>query len=141
LSIKIFYDDIDFRLRGWKEVRKIIEKVISNEGKFSGDLNFIISNDESIRNINNVFLKHDYFTDVITFNYNEGEILNGEVYISIDTVKCNSNNYKVSLKNELVRVIIHGTLHLCGYDDKTSDEKALMRTLENKWLSYFKERK
>jgi probable rRNA maturation factor len=140
LIIRVFYDNIGFRLRGWKEVRGIIEEVISNENKISGDLNFIISNDENVKDLNIKFLKHDYYTDVITFDYNEGKVINGEVYISLDTVKRNSHNYKVSLREEIVRVIIHGTLHLCGYDDKTTEEKALMRKLENKWLRCFKER-
>lgn len=141
MSIKIFYDNINFRLKGWKEVRRTIEEVITNEGRISGDLNFIISNDKSIRDINVKFLEHDYYTDVISFGYNEGNIINGEVYISIDTVKLNASDYKVSLKDELIRVIIHGTLHICGYDDKSADEIYKMRELEEKWINYYKERK
>jgi probable rRNA maturation factor len=141
LTIRVFYDGTNFRLKGWKKARRIIEKVISNENRISGDLNFIITNDNFLRDINIKFLKHDYNTDVITFNYNEGGIVNGEVYISLDTVKRNSKNYKVSLKNELIRVMIHGALHLCGYDDKTKKEKKGMKYLEDKWLMvYYKER-
>jgi probable rRNA maturation factor len=139
LTIRIFYDDINFRLKGWKKVRSLIEKVISNEKRISGDLNFILSNDEAVRDINIRFLEHDYNTDVIAFDYNEGRIVNGEVYISIDTVKRNANNYKVSLMNELLRVIIHGTLHLCGYNDKTEKDKERMRFLEEKWLVIYYE--
>jgi probable rRNA maturation factor len=141
LTIRVFYDGTNFRLKGWKKARSIIEKVISNENRISGDLNFIITNDNFLRDINIKFLKHDYNTDVITFNYNEGGIVNGEVYISLDTVTRNSKNYKVSLKNELIRVMIHGALHLCGYDDKTKKEKKGMKYLEDKWLMvYYKER-
>lgn len=134
LKIKFFYDRINYRIKRSKEVRNLIEKVIRKANKVPGDLNFIITNDKIVRKLNIEYLDHDYFTDVIAFDYSENVVLNGEVYISIDTVKKNAVKYKVSLNSEIIRVIIHGTLHLCGIDDKSSEEKNIMRELEDKWI-------
>lgn len=134
MRIRIFYDKTNFRLNGWRKVVKSIKEVIEKEEKISGDLSFIITNDEYLREINVRYLEHDYNTDVITFNYNSGNIINGEVYISIETVRENALNYKVSLKEEVQRVILHGVLHLVGYDDKTNEEKEIMKKMENRWL-------
>ncbi len=131
MSIKIFYDNTDFRLKGWRKIRNVIIEVIRKEGKVSGDLSFILTDNSTLRKINVQFLKHDYNTDVITFDYNEGNSVNGEVYISLDTVKENSLNYNVSLRLELNRVIIHGVLHLAGYYDKTARQKKVMRNMED----------
>ena len=97
MSIRIFYDNTPFRIKGWNKLKIKLTKVIRKENKISGDLNFIITNDEYLRKINVQFLEHDYNTDVITFNYNKGDLINGEIYVSIETVKENSNNYKTSL--------------------------------------------
>lgn len=134
MEIKIFYDEVKYRLRGSKKIRDLIIKVIRNEKKVPGDLNFILTDDKVILKINREFMKRDNFTDVIAFDYNKGNIINGEIYISVDTVRLNANNYKVSLLNEIYRVMIHGTLHLCGYNDKTKREKQIMREMEDHWL-------
>ncbi|MBK8882673.1 MAG: rRNA maturation RNase YbeY [Bacteroidales bacterium] len=136
--MKLFYDDIGFRLKASLKAKKVIDKVIRSEERITGDLNFIFMNDEKLRKINIQFLNHDYFTDVITFDYNADNIVNGEVYISIDTVRANSINYKVSLNDEVIRVMIHGTLHLSGYDDKKEEDKERMRMMEDLWLEEFK---
>ena len=134
MSIRIFYDETDFRLKGWRKAVGIIKKVIEKEQKISGDLSFIITDDESLRKINVEFLEHDYYTDVITFNYNEKDFINGEVYISLDRVTENALNYNVSLNNELLRILIHGVLHLVGYDDRDEESRSEMRRMEDYWL-------
>lgn len=139
MSIKIYYDDTDFRIKNWRVLREIVVKVIAKEKKISGDLNFIITNDSKLRAINVQFLEHDYNTDVITFNYNTGNVINGEIYISIDTVKENAFNYKVSLNDEIKRVAIHGVLHLVGYDDKSPEEQYVIRSREDYWLKEMKQ--
>jgi rRNA maturation RNase YbeY len=137
LSIRIFYDDVGYRLRGWRKAAKLFRKVIREENRIPGDLNFIIAGDEYIRSINIEFLKHNYYTDVITFDNSSGNLTSGEIYISIDTVRNNASDYKVNLNDELLRVMIHGVLHLCGYNDATVDERAGMRKLEDRWLEEF----
>lgn len=134
MSIRIFYDEVSYRYKGWLKLKILLNEIISGNNFLTGDIGIIISTDSRIREINVEFLEHDYFTDVITFNYNSGKVINGEIYISFDTVKLNSLNYNVSLNNEMSRVIIHGLLHLAGFNDKTNEEKSVMRGEEDKWL-------
>jgi len=138
LKIRIFYDNVKFRLKESKKVLNIIEKVIRREKKIPGDLIFIISNNKEVRKINKEFLNHNYNTDVIAFDYSERNTLNGEIYISYGKVKENANNYEVSCREELVRVMIHGTLHLCGYDDNTEEKRKLMMEKGEKWILMLK---
>ncbi len=139
MSIRIFYDETNFRLKGWRKAVKIIEELLAKEEKIPGDLSFIITNDEILKKINQEFLEHDYYTDVITFDYNEGTLINGEVYISLERVKENALNYNVSLKIELLRVVIHGALHLAGFDDSNEREREDMRRREDFWIQSIKE--
>ena len=139
MKINIFYDEIEYRLKGIRNIKDLIEKVIMEEKFIPGDLNFVITNDERLKEINIEFLKHNYFTDVIAFNYSENNRINGEIYVSLETVKRNAVVYKVSLRMELLRVMIHGTLHLCGYNDKTENERNVMKLIEDRWIIRSKE--
>ncbi len=135
--MKVYYEEVAFRLRNWKKIKELIVKVISKEGKFSGDLNFIFAGNEFIKSINREFLNHNRYTDVISFNYGEENDIYGEVYISVEQVKINAMNYKVSYSEEMLRVMIHGVLHICGYNDYTKEEMAIMRRREDFWLKYY----
>lgn len=137
MSIRVFYDVAGYKFRGWRKAAKLFQKVIREEKRIPGDLNFIIADDDSIREINTEFLKHNYFTDVITFDNSSDALTSGEIYISIDTVKNNAADYKVSVNDELLRVMVHGVLHLCGYNDATEEERSNMRRMEDRWLSEF----
>ena len=135
MSIRIFYDSAKYRFPAWRKAKIIIEKVIRNENMVLGDLSFIITTDDILKGINKEFLNHNYYTDVIAFEYNLKNVVNGEIYISKDTVKKNKYNYNVSLDEEMFRVMIHGVLHLIGFKDKTAKAKKLMRKMEDRWLA------
>jgi len=137
LSIRIFYDEVEYRLKKTRIIKNLIIEVIRNESKIPDGLNFIFTRDKDLMEINKEFLKSDYLTDVIAFDYNAKNKIRGEIYINVDAVKRNSVKYKVNLEDEIIRVMIHGALHLTGYDDKTSEEKKRMRKLENQWLKKF----
>lgn len=134
MSIRLFYDSAGYRLKDLRKLKTNLVKVISGEGKITGDLNVILTNDRELIRINRTFLNHDYFTDVISFDYSEGDTVNGEIYISIDTVKVNAYNYNVSFRDELIRVMIHGILHLTGQNDKTAKERRAMKVKEDHYL-------
>lgn len=108
------------------------------EGKEPGDLTFIFIGDEEILKINREFLKHDYYTDVIAFDYHRGNIIEGEVYLGIDTIRRNSALFSKSLKDEVLRVMVHAALHLVGYRDDDKRSKDIMREAEDKYLAVFK---
>ena len=126
MSIKIHYDKIKFRIHRTTEIKRFLEKVITEENKKPGDLVLILTDDKSLVEINRQFLKHDYFTDVISFDYSVGGTVNGEIYMSIDTIRRNAERFKSGIKEEMVRVMIHGVLHLCGYRDEGKEERKKM---------------
>lgn len=140
MPIKFFYDSVHFRLRRSINLKNYLSDNIKRKGYLLGDLSYIFVTDQVLLGINKEFMKHDYFTDIITFNYNNNKTVNGEIYISIETVYRNSKKYGVSFKKELLRVMVHGVLHLIGYDDKDENEKKIMRGEEDIWIKGYLER-
>jgi len=136
LKIKIFYDEVKFRLKDAGIAKSLVSKIITQFGKSPGDINIIFTSGENLLELNREFLKHNYYTDVITFSDNKDDFINGEIYISIDDVKMNSITYNERKYDEVYRVIIHGVLHLCGHDDSNDELRNIMRMEENKWLNY-----
>ena len=136
--LKIYYKDVKFRLRKTKEIKNWIVQVIRSEGKEPGDLSFIFVADNYIKKINRDFLNHDYYTDVIAFDYGEGNMINGEIYLGIETIKRNTKIFNSNLKDEILRVMIHGVLHLIGYNDKNANEVKQMRRKEDVYLDELK---
>ena len=108
--------------------------VASSEIRKIGNISIIFCSDNYILDINQQFLQHDYFTDIITFDYCEGNTLSGDLFISIDSVRANADFFGTTFENELNRVIVHGILHLIGYDDHTEEEQKTMRSKENYYL-------
>lgn len=118
-------------------VKQWIKYIIELHHKKLGDLAYMFCDDPTILKINKDYLNHDYFTDIITFDYDELDIVSGDIFISVDTVRSNSKEYGVSFDNELLRVIIHGVLHLIGFDDTDDDKQAVMTQKENESLEIF----
>ena len=119
-----------------KAVRAWITAVAASyEGRKVGNLNYIFCNDDRILEVNKEFLGHDYYTDIITFDYSEPGLVSGDMFISLDTVLSNSSKFHTSYEKELMRVIIHGVLHLCGINDKGPGEREIMEAAEDKALA------
>ena len=112
-------------------------KTIKSEDKELGEINYIFCDDEYLLKINQDYLKHDYLTDIITFDYVSGKNISGDLYISIDRVKENAEDFNVSFENELKRVMVHGVLHLMGYSDKSETATAEMRAKEEEKIKLF----
>lgn len=118
-----------------RKMSEWIKQISSLHGKSTGDVSFIFCNDEKILEINQQYLHHDYYTDVITFDTSQKEVIHGDIFISIETVASNAKKFQVPYQQELYRVMIHGILHLCGFDDQTEEEQTIMRNQENHALS------
>jgi len=138
MDINFFSEDIDYKLKNKTKIRNWIRETIKNENRIPGTINIIFTSDKYLLNINNQFLSHNYFTDIVTFNYCENETIIGEIFISKETVLNNSKRFFVSFEDEILRVIIHGVLHLIGYNDHSSEEKKIMREKENEYLDRVK---
>ena len=134
MNIRFHYDIHGFRVKNSGEVKKVIDRISADFNKTQGAIDFVFTTEESILQINREFLKHNYFTDIITFDYSQGGCISGEIYISVPTVKENAGIFKKDFRNEIERVIFHGILHLCGLEDHTGSEQAIMRRMEDKYL-------
>ena len=135
MSISYYTENVNLPKKFRKRIAtQWIKEIIQNHQKKLGDIGYLFCDDEKILEINRQYLQSDYYTDIITFDYSEGIVLSGDVYISIDTVKSNSEKFSTDFLEELHRVIIHGILHLCGIKDKTVDEQMQMTLEEDKAL-------
>ena len=133
--IRFFNENIDFNFSHKQVIKKLLASAAIAEGKRAGELSVIFCSDEYLLEINRRYLQHDYYTDIITFDYTEGNVLNGDLFISIDRVKANADTYSQTFEQELCRVMLHGLLHLCGYDDTTKMQQKKMRAAEDKYLN------
>ena len=141
MAISFSNDNITFNLKRKPGLKSWIKTIIEKEKHVLGTLNYSFMSDESLLKINMEYLKHNTYTDIITFNYNENEKISGDIFISVDRVKENAEKFKTDFEEELHRVIIHGVLHLCGYKDKTKTDSDLMRKKENNALRLLKQAK
>jgi probable rRNA maturation factor len=128
----------DFRLKKKTEIKDWIKKIASKEKRSCGNINYIFCSDEELLKINIQYLNHKTLTDIITFDYTEGDTISGDIFISVERVDENSGKYSVAFENELHRVMIHGILHLCGYKDKTASDEKQMRRKEDEALALLK---
>ena len=133
-AIQFFKADLAFRFSRRAIISKWISRVVKQEGGHLSNLNVIFCSDDYLLGINRQYLKHDFYTDIITFDYSSNLLVSGELYISIDRVRENAVALGVSFQQELCRVIIHGVLHLLGYKDKVAAQKKKMREKENECL-------
>ena len=130
-----FYSETDFELTDKERIASWVSLIITSEGYEEGEITYVFCNDEFLLKLNQQFLNHDTLTDIISFDYSVGKEINGEIYISVERVAENAKNYSESFLDELYRVIIHGVLHYCGYQDKDKEEAKRMRKKENESLS------
>ena len=136
MSVEIHAEDVEL-------VREINEEFLGSwfaqvtevENKILGDVSVILTSDEYLLDMNKQYLDHDYFTDIITFDYTENEIVSGDLFISLDRVRDNASTLSIDFKDELHRVCVHGLLHLSGYMDKSEDDEKLMRSKEDQMLN------
>ncbi|MGQ1889516.1 rRNA maturation RNase YbeY [Thermophagus sp. OGC60D27] len=137
MAISFHSIDIDYTLDNKEDIRSWIQQVIENKDFKVGEINYFFCSDEYILKNNRQFLSHNYTTDIITFDYTSKGLIAGDILISIPTVSMNAERYNVPFFQELLRVLIHGVLHLMGYKDKTDQEKNEMRAAENLSLLFF----
>lgn len=127
----------DFNLDNEEAISSWLSTVIASEKKKEGEINYIFCNDDYLHKINLEYLNHDTLTDIISFDYTVGNELNGDIFVSVERVQDNANDFKVSFEEELKRVLVHGVLHYCGYKDKGDEDERLMRSKEDEKIAMF----
>jgi probable rRNA maturation factor len=139
LAIRFFLHHVNYRITGKKEIRTCVNDILTDHVKKVGNINIILTCDKYLLEINKKYLRRNYLTDIITFDFSEEEIISGDLYISIERIRENAGLFKVSSKIELFKVIIHGILHLAGYSDKTKMKKTKMTEMEDLYIrKYYK---
>ena len=137
MAINFYAEEIDMPSFRKNDTKEWIKEITTSFGKKVGDISYVFCNDEKILEVNQNYLQHDYYTDIITFDYTEGIKISGDLFISVDTVKSNAEQFEQDFDTELHRVIIHGILHLCGINDQSPEERANMIEEENKALAKY----
>ena len=132
-----FNYETDFELDNEAQYEDWISRIIESEGFDEGEINYIFCDDEYLHKINVEYLDHDTLTDIISFDYTVGNLIQGDIFVSVERVKDNANDFNVSFKEELKRVLSHGVLHYCGYKDKSPKDEALMRSKEEEKMQMF----
>lgn len=132
-----FNYESDFILEQEEAYASWVETIIESENKNLGEISYIFCDDDYLHNINMQYLNHDTLTDIISFDYTEGDIISGDIFISIERVQDNAQDFNVAFDEELKRVIAHGVLHYCGYKDKTDAEVVIMRAKEEEKIKLF----
>ena len=132
-----FNYETDFELENEAHYEDWISRIIESEGFDEGEINYIFCDDEYLHKINVEYLDHDTLTDIISFDYTVGNLIQGDIFVSIERVKDNANDFNVSFDEELKRVLSHGVLHYCGYKDKSPEDEALMRSKEEEKMQMF----
>ncbi|WP_080777366.1 rRNA maturation RNase YbeY [Chryseobacterium phocaeense] len=135
--IQFFYENLPESVN--TDYTKWLEDIILSEGKKTGEINYIFCDDEYLLKINQDYLQHDYYTDIITFDYVKGKTISGEIFVSLQRISDNASTLSRDYEEELKRVLAHGILHLAGYKDKTEEEEKEMRRMEDLYLAKFKE--
>jgi probable rRNA maturation factor len=138
MPIRFFYEEVDFKIKNPRKTVNWIEESSKKEKKKINEISYIFCSDNFLQKLNRKFLSHSTLTDIITFDHSDGKFISGEIYISLERVKENSIEFTTTLQNELLRVMIHGILHLCGYKDKKPLDTITMRKKEEAYLSLWK---
>ena len=132
-----FNYETDFELENEEQYKDWISRIIESEGFDEGEINYIFCDDDYLHKINVEYLDHDTLTDIISFDYTVGNLIQGDIFVSVERVKDNANDFNVSFEEELKRVLSHGVLHYCGYKDKSPKDEALMRSKEEEKMKMF----